>query len=57
MVSSISKNQSNKTQKMFVSELADIKVYETRSLDYQCWLAHNKDLAAAAQKIRELMQK
>ena len=58
MVGSISKNQSTSSSETFISELAaDIKVFETRLLDYQSWQTYYQDLAVAAQKVPNLIQK
>lgn len=57
MVQSLVKKQSNTTPEIFISELADIQVYETSLLEYQCWQVYAKDLSTAAQKIRELIKK
>jgi len=57
MVQSLVKNQSNTSPEIFISELADIQVYETRLIEYQCWQVYAKDLSTAAQQIRELIKK
>ena len=57
MVQSIPKKQSNSSNETFISELADIKVFEGRLLDYQCWQAYYQDLSVAAEKIRNLIDK
>ena len=54
MIRSISKNQSTTSNETFISDLADIKVFEDRLLDYQSWQAYYEDLSIAAQTIRDL---
>ena len=57
MVQSLTKNQVPGQQEVFISQLADIKVYESRLLDCQSWQIYYKDLSLAAAEIRKLMQK
>lgn len=57
MLQSIPKNQFKNSQETFISELADIKVFETHLIDYQAWQIYYQDLSAAAQTIRQLIKK
>ncbi len=57
MVRSLSKNQSNSEGKTFISDLADIKVYESRLLDFQSWQIYYQDLEKAAELINSLLNK
>ena len=57
MVISLSKNQSNSEVKTFISDLADIKFYESRLLDFQCWQMYYQDLEKATELIRSLLDK
>lgn len=57
MVQSFSKNKLTEEQEVFISQLADIKVYESRLLDCQSWQIYYNDLSVAAEKIRKLMKK
>jgi len=55
--SSLTKNLVGEQQEVIISELADIKVYESRLLDYQCWQTYYKDLSIAAEEIQKLIKK
>ena len=57
MVKSLSTNQSNSDRETFISDLADIKVYESRLLDFQSWQMYYQDLEKAAELIRSLVDK
>ena len=57
MVQSIPKTRSTTSNETFISEIADIKVFETRLLDYQSWQAYYQDLSLAAEKFRDLIEK
>ncbi|MGF1490696.1 MAG: hypothetical protein ACFBSE_26690 [Prochloraceae cyanobacterium] len=57
MVQSFTKNNVTEDEKVFISQLADIKVYESRLLDCQCWQMYYNDLSVAAEEIRKLIKK
>jgi len=57
MVQSFTKNKVTEEKEVFISQLADIKVYESRLLDCQCWQTYYNDLSVAAEEIRKLIKK
>ena len=57
MVQLISKERAITSKQIFISELADVKVFESHLLDYQSWKTYYQDLGVAAEKIRSLIKK
>ena len=54
MVKSLMRNQSSSLEQMFVTDLADVKVFSGQEINQQCWQNYYKDLFRAAQKLRSL---
>lgn len=57
MVQSLNRNQFSNYDRLFVSDLTDVKIFSAESIDEECWQTYYKDLSLAALKIRSLITK
>lgn len=54
MKKSLSRNQFNHLEPIFISDLAKIEIISAREINEQCWRTYYQDLATAALKISSL---